>query len=112
MSVEGAGDKKPTSEQQYVQEAQMNIQKFEKNLIAFQQEEDKDLKIGRQEVMNSSMQLIQGALSEIEKSGIQKQGNQVASDFKQFMASGSDDALTKLNQDIATLKQYLTETGS
>ena len=112
MSVEGAGDKNPIKEQQYVQEAQMNIQKFEQNLVAYQTEESKDMKINRQEVMNSSMELIQGALSEIKRSGIQKQGTQVESDFKNFMTTGSDESLTKLNQDMATLKQYLAETGS
>jgi len=112
MSVEGSGDANPIKQQQYVQEAQLNIQKFEQNLIAYQTEQNKDMKINNQEVMNSSMELIQGALSEIKRSGIQKQGSQVQSDFKEFMQTNSDESLTKLNQDMATLKQYLAETGS
>lgn len=114
MSVEGAGGggSQPIQEQQYVQEAQQNIQKFEQNLVAYNNEEDKAMRINRQQVMDTSMQLIQSALSEINRSGIQKQGIQVASDFKDYMDTGSDEALTRLNQDIATLKQYLAETGS
>lgn len=112
MSIEGSGEVNPIKQQQYVQEAQVNIQKFEQNLVAYQTEEDKDMKINRQEVMNSSMALIQGALSEIKRSGIQKQGTQVESDFKEFMETNSDESLTKLNQDMATLKQYLSETGT
>lgn len=112
MSVEGAGGTQPIKEQQYVQEAQTNIQKFEQSLVAYNSESDKNMKINRQEVMNSSMQLIQAALSEITRSGIQKQGSQVESDFKDFMNTGSDESLTRLNQDIATLKQYLAESGS
>jgi murein L,D-transpeptidase YcbB/YkuD len=112
MSVEGAGDVNPIKEQQYIQDAQKNIQKFEQNLVAYQSEEDKDMKINRQAVMNSSMDLIQAALSEVKRSGIQKQGSQVESDYKDFIETNSDESLTKLNQDMATLKQYLTETGS
>jgi|GEM_PF-6524856 len=110
MSVEGSGGTSP-SQKPPEQEALDNIKKFETNLFAYNSEQDDAMKTQQKQILQNTMSLIQASLTEVSRSGVQKQGQAVQSDFQDYMDSGSDQDLTKLTQDMATLKQALSESA-
>jgi len=108
MSIDETSGVNP-SQKPPEQEALENIKKFETNLYAYNTEEDQGMKTQQKQLLTDSMALIQAALSEVTRSGVHKQGVTVEHDFQDYMQSGSDMDLTKLTQDMATLKQALSE---
>lgn len=110
MSIEESGGMSPIQKPPEL-EALDNIRKFEKNLFAYNSEKDSGRKSQQQQILQDTMALIQAAVSEVKRSGVHKQGNAVQADFRDYMQSGSDEDLTKLTQDMATLKQALSESA-
>lgn len=98
-----------TTPQAYALEAQKNIQKFEENLVAYKSESDEKTKNHIEAVMDDAMSVIHSALSEVGKSGINKQSHLVDKDYQDYKTSGSDEDYTQLTQDLSTLKQYVSE---
>ncbi len=56
--------------------------------------------------MTQNMDLIQSNIREIKRSGIDKQGQIVASDYERYRGAPTSDNLTTLKQDLGTLKEY------
>ena len=108
MSIDPTGSGSPL-EQDNIQVAQKNVKKFQENLQHYSGEQDLEMKNNLQGVMQDSLDLVNASLKGIKTSGIQEQGKIVQKDFNNYQQSNSDQDLTKLNNDIATLQQYLTE---
>lgn len=110
MSVDPADSQQPAM-QANIATAQNNVVKFQENLEHYVNEQNKEMKNNLEGVMQQSLDLINSSLKDVKTSGIEDQGKVVASDFKAYQQSGADQDLSKLQNDLATLTQYLAESA-
>jgi hypothetical protein len=96
---------KPT-EERYHQQLNDSIVRFENALSGYQVANDSEETAHLQAVMNQQMELIRSAIGEIKRLGISKQGEIVASDYKNYCEDPSPEKLTALQQDLTTLREY------
>ncbi len=102
---DGGGVPKP-SEAQYREALQGNIAKFQNALASYPAAKNSEEQGRLKDIMNQQLDLIQANVREIKRSGVQKQGAVVSSDYQQFQTNPSDANRVKLEQDVSTLKEY------
>ena len=107
MSQIGDGGSVSQSDMQaYQKNLQDDIARFQNALAGYQVASNGDEKTRLESLMTQNMDLIQSNIREIKRSGIQKQGQIVQSDYEHYRQTPSGDNLTALQQDLSTLKEY------
>jgi hypothetical protein len=102
---EGGSIPQPSGEV-YHKSLQEGISKFENALIGYQIPKNPEEGHRLRSIMDQQMELIQSSINEIKRLGIHKQGDVVKSDYNHYMTDPSEQNLTALQQDLATLKEY------
>ena len=108
MSVDPTGNIPPSMQANYLT-AQNNVRKFQENLKDYVGEQDVEMKNNLQGGMQNSLDLINSSLADVKSKGVEDQGKTIQKDFTNYQQSGSDQDLTKLQNDLATLTQMLQE---
>jgi uncharacterized protein YicC (UPF0701 family) len=85
---------------------QRNTAKFENALASYQVARSPEEKARLKAIMDTQLQLINAAVKELKLGGIYKQEAQVESDYNKYIASGSDEDKTALQQDLHTLREF------
>ena len=104
--IDGGHDPKKITQEQYRANLEENITRFQNAFQSLSYTSDTEEKKHLAQIMEQQMALIQANVREIKRSGIQKQGLAVASDYEKYKKEDSLEIKTTLEQDIATLKEY------
>ena len=102
---EGKEFPKEPSIQKYHNQLDTNAIKFLNALDAYK-EGTEDQKAHFRGVMEQSLGLIRSAVEEIKRPGITKQESLVEKDYKSYMKDESSENLSKLEEDLTTLRDY------
>jgi hypothetical protein len=102
---EGSGVKKMT-EADYQHALQESVVYFENALNGYQVASNDQERDRLDQVMHQQMQIINAAVKELKRSGVQKQGTLVRKDYETYLHDGTKENLTRLEQDLSTLKEY------
>lgn len=97
-------------EEVYRKQLKDSIVRFEDALSRYQSTKDSDETAHLRAIMNQQMGLIQSAIGEIKRSGIDKQGETTASDYRHYCEDPSPERLAALQQDLSTLQEYTRTT--
>ncbi len=94
------------SQELYQKNLQEQIYQFNRNLDAYQMASNPKELAELKNLMNQQIELIRSAVSEIKRSGADKQAEKVRGDYERFSKDPTDQNYTALQQDMATLKEY------
>lgn len=108
MTKIGEGGQIPIrTDEPYKIELQRHIGRFEEALNGYSSASPEE-QTRCFEIMKGQLALIRANVQEIKISGIHKQGEIVSSDFEKFSKSPTEANLIALQQDMGTLKEYVT----
>lgn len=102
---EGGTAKEPSVEA-YRAEADKNTIKFRNALLCYDNAQGEQ-KAHFKAVMDTSLELIKSSVSEIKKSGIQKQEEKLEKGYENFLKDGTVQNKAALEQDLNTLRAYI-----
>ncbi len=91
--------------QSYHKDLENSTLKFENALMSYQNASS-DEKTHLKTVMDSQLQLIQASIREIQRAGVAKQGEKVATDYNKYLSDGSEENFAALEHDLQTLREY------
>ena len=93
-------------EASYQQQLDRSSTKFLDALGQFNQSKNPEEQEHLRALMDLQMGLIQSAVSELKRDGIQKQGEKVGKDYAEYTSAQTEDGYLKLHDDVETLKDY------
>lgn len=107
MTKVGEGKELPKqpSIQDYQEQLDTNTIKF-MNALEGYKDGDSEEKTHFKGVMDQALGMIRSAVQEIKRPGIAKQESLVEKDYKEYMQNESSQNLSKLEEDVSTLRDY------
>ena len=94
------------SQEIYQMQLQQGVNRFQSALESYSIATENDQKLYLKETMTQQLALIKSSISEIHRSGIEKQGSKIESDYRKYITAPTTENYTALEQDLSTLKEY------
>lgn len=94
------------TQENYQKQLTDGILHFKYALNNYQGTHDQKEMVHYQSDMDEQMQLIQSAIREIKRSGIQKEGKTIQNDYQLYRDNPSSKNLEVLQHDLSTLQEY------
>ena len=102
---EGKDLPKQPSVEQYHKDLDHNALKFLNALEIYKDSNSED-RAHLKDIMDQSLALIRASVSEIKTAGIYKQESKVEKDYQEYLTNDSPENLSKLEEDLSTLRDY------
>jgi hypothetical protein len=103
---EGGIHPQQPSQMECSKKLQENIMRFQNALASYQIARSPEELSHLEAIMNQQMGMIQSAINEVKRMGINKQGEIVRKDYERYVNTTTQLNLTILQQDLSTLQEY------